>query len=110
MGSFFAENIGWVKSEGQWLNGNVYRDAYDLMVSRIGINDKFVAATVGTELTDENADKFLIDTTAVKFRLPLINGESVLVYSYNAADGSLIGDTISISAISYANFNLSIFF
>ena len=75
----FAENIGWVKSEGQWLNGNVYRDAYDLMVSRIGINDKFVAATVGTELTDENADKFLIDTAAVKFRLPLINGERVLV-------------------------------
>lgn len=77
--SDFAENVGWVKSEGQWLNGNAYRDAYDLMVSRIGINDKFVAATVGTELTDENADKFLIDTTAVKFRLPLINGERVLV-------------------------------
>lgn len=80
--SDFAENIGWVKSEGQWLNGNVYRDAYDLMVSRIGVNDKFIEATEGTELTDENADKFLIDTTAVKFRLPLINGESVLVYSY----------------------------
>lgn len=77
----FAENVGWVKSEGQWLNGNVYRDAYDLMVSRIGINDKFVAATEGTELTDENADKFLIDTVAVKFRLPLINGERVLVAS-----------------------------
>lgn len=80
--SDFAENVGWVKSEGQWLNGNTYRDAYDLMVSRIGINDKFVAATVGTELTDENADKFLIDTTAVKFRLPLINGERVLVSTY----------------------------
>lgn len=79
----FAENIGWVKSEGQWLNGNVYRDAYDLMVSRIGVNDKFVEATVGTELTDENADKFLIDTTAVKFRLPLINGERVLVSKGN---------------------------
>ena len=77
----FAENIGWVKSEGQWLNGNIYRDAYDLMVSRIGINDKFVVATEGTELTDENADKFLIDTVAVKFRLPLINGERVLVAS-----------------------------
>lgn len=85
--SDFAENVGWVKSEGQWLNGNAYRDAYDLMVSRIGINDKFVAATVGTELTDENADKFLIDTTAVKFRLPLINGESVLVYSYKDSTG-----------------------
>ena len=82
--SDFAENIGWVKSEGQWLNGNVYRDAYDLMVSRIGVNDKFVAATEGTELTDENADKFLIDTTAVKFRLPLINGERVLVASYKS--------------------------
>jgi hypothetical protein len=80
--SDFAETIGWVKSEGQWLNGNVYRDAYDLMVSRIGINDKFVAATEGTELTDENADKFLIDTVAVKFRLPLINGERTLVQSY----------------------------
>ena len=78
----YAENIGWVKSEGQWLNGNTYRDAYELMVSRIGINDKFVAATVGTELTDENADKFLIDTTAVKFRLPLINGERILVTTY----------------------------
>lgn len=80
--SDFAENIGWVKSEGHWLNGNIYRDAYDLMVSRIGIHDKFVAATVGTELTDENADKFLIDTTAVKFRLPLINGERTLVTTY----------------------------
>ena len=79
--SDFAENVGWVKSEGHWLNGNVYRDAYDLMVSRIGINDKFVAATEGTELTDENADKFLIDTTAVKFRLPLVNGERILVAS-----------------------------
>ena len=77
----YAENIGWVKSEGQWLNGNTYHDAYELMVSRIGINDKFIAATVGTELTDENADKFLIDTAAVKFRLPLINGERVLVAS-----------------------------
>lgn len=81
--SDFAENIGWVKSEGHWLNGNVYRDAYDLMVSRIGVNDKFIEATEGTELTDENADKFLIDTTAVKFRLPLINGERVLVAKGN---------------------------
>ena len=79
----YAENIGWVKSEGQWLNGNVYRDAYDLMVSRIGVNDKFVEAAVGTGLTDENADKFLIDTTAVKFRLPLVNGERVLVSKGN---------------------------
>lgn len=77
--SDFAENIGWVKSEGQWLNGNVYRDAYDLMVSRIGVNAKFIEATEGTEFTDENADKFLIDTTAVKFRLPLINGDRTLV-------------------------------
>lgn len=81
-----AENLGWVKSEGQWLNGNTYHDAYDLMVSRIGINDKFVEATVGTELTDENADKFLIDTTAVKFRLPLINGERVLVSKYSSSE------------------------
>ena len=80
--SDFAENIGWVKSEGQWLNGNVYRDAYDLMVSRIGVHDKFIEATEGTELTDENADKFLIDTTAVKFRLPLVNGERTLVSTY----------------------------
>ena len=80
--SDFAENIGWVKSEGHWLNGNVYRDAYDLMVSRIGVNDKFIEATEGTELTDENADKFLIDTTAAKFRLPLINGERTLVSTY----------------------------
>lgn len=80
--SNFAENIGWVKSEGQWLNGNTYHDAYELMVSRIGINDKFIEATEGTELTDENADKFLIDTTAVKFRLPLINGERVLIKKY----------------------------
>lgn len=80
--SDFAENIGWVKSEGHWLNDNVYRDAYDLMISRIGINDKFIEATEGTELTDENADKFLIDTTAAKFRLPLINGERTLVSTY----------------------------
>ena len=80
--SDFAENIGWVKSEGQWLNGNIYRDAYEMMVSRIGVNDKFVAADTGTELTDENADKFLIDTSAVKFRLPIINGERVLVAKY----------------------------
>ena len=80
--SDFAENVGWVKSEGHWLNGNTYRDAYDLMVSRIGINDKFVAATEGTELTDENANKFLIDTVAVKFRLPLVNGERVLIKKY----------------------------
>ena len=64
------------------MNGNIYRDAYELMVSRIGVNDKFIEATEGTELTDENADKFLIDTTAVKFRLPLINGERVLVSFY----------------------------
>jgi hypothetical protein len=80
--SDFAENVGWVKSEGQWLSGNVYRDAYELMVSRIGINDKFIESTVGTELTNNNADKFLIDTTAVKFRLPLINGERVPVISF----------------------------
>ena len=77
--SDFAENLGWVKSEGQWLNGNTYHDAYDLMVSRIGVHDKFIEATEGTEITDENADKFLIDTTAVKFRLPLINGNRTLV-------------------------------
>lgn len=80
--SDFAENVGWVKSEGQWLNGNTYRDAYELMVSRIGINDKFIESTVGAELTNNNADKFLIDTTAVKFRLPLINGERIPVISF----------------------------
>lgn len=110
--SDFAENIGWVKSEGLWLNGNVYRDAYDLMVSRIGVNDKFIEETEGTELTDENADKFLIDTTAVKFRLPLINGERVLVSKGNTnekkyelySDGYLIQsgifNTVAISYIS----------
>ena len=80
--SDFAENVGWVKSEGQWLNGNTYRDAYELMVSRIGINDKFIESTVGAELTNNNADKFLIDTTAVKFRLPVINGERMPVISF----------------------------
>ena len=77
--SNFAENLGWVKSEGQWLNGNTYRDAYDMMVARIGVDSKFVAATEGTNLTKSNSSKFLIDTTAVKFRLPLTNGERVLV-------------------------------
>ena len=77
--SNFAENIGWVKSDGQWLNGNTYRDAYDMMVARIGVDSKFVAATEGTNLTKSNSSKFLIDTTAVKFRLPLTNGERVLV-------------------------------
>ena len=108
--SDFAENLGWVKSEGQWLNGNTYRDAYDLMVSRIGINDKFIASTLGTELTSENADKFLIDTAAVKFRLPLVNGERTLVISYKDgarwynwySDGYIEqGDLVAASPVTY---------
>lgn len=78
----FAENLGWVKSEGQWLNGNSYPDAYQMMVQNIGLNDKFIAATEGTALSNDNYDKFLVDTTAVKFRLPLSNGERTLVKKY----------------------------
>lgn len=37
-------------------------------------------------MTDENADKFLIDTTAIKFRLPLINGERILVQKHYEDD------------------------
>ena len=108
--SNFAENLGWVKSEGQWLNGNTYRDAYDMMVARIGINDKFITSTVGTELTEENADKFLIDTAAIKFRLPLVNGERTLVVSYKDgarwynwySDGYIEqGDLVATSPVTY---------
>ena len=108
--SDFAENLGWVKSEGQWLNGNIYRDAYDMMVARIGINDKFISSIVGTELTSENADKFLIDTAAVKFRLPLVNGERTLVVSYKDgarwynwySDGYIEqGDLATASSVTY---------
>lgn len=77
-----GENLGWVKSEGQWLNGNSYPDAYQMIASRIGLNEKFVEAEVGTALSDDNYDKFLVDTTAVKFRLPLSNGDRTLVKKY----------------------------
>lgn len=79
-----ADNLGWVKSEGQWLNGNSYPDAYQMIVSRIGMNEKFVEAEDGTVLSDDNYDKFLVDTTAVKFRLPLSNGERTLVKKYQS--------------------------
>ena len=60
-------------SLGSWLSGNVYSTAYNELVNKLGVDN--VKAN-----TDEYTDyDFVVNQDDMTFRLPLLNGERVLV-------------------------------
>jgi hypothetical protein len=81
-------NAGWVKADGYWLSGTLYKDAYEMLlemssnsISPTGIDYgmKFKSATYTTSLDKSNPYDFLIDTTAVAFRLPILSRADRLI-------------------------------
>lgn len=76
-------NAGWVKADGYWLSGTLYKDAYEMLLemfenappSSTGIDYgmKFRLATYTDSLDKSNPYDFLIDKTAVAFRLPFLS-------------------------------------
>lgn len=81
-------NAGWVKADGYWLSGNLYKDAYEMLLemssnsissSGIDYGMKFKQATYTTSLDKSNPYDFLIDTTAVAFRLPFLSRADKLI-------------------------------
>jgi hypothetical protein len=76
-------NAGWVKADGYWLSGSLYKDAYNKLLemfenappSPTGIDYgmKFRLGTYTTSLDKSNPYDFLIDKTAVAFRLPFLS-------------------------------------
>lgn len=69
-------NFSWIKSEGQWNNGEVYEDAYNRLVELYqspieGISVK----TINDTYSDTD---FVINTEDITFRLPLSNGNEFL--------------------------------
>lgn len=74
-------NTSWLKSQGQWNDGNVYTTFYNEFVQKIG--QPFASGYV-KEITEEYDDyDLVINQTDMTFRLPLLDGsESVASNNY----------------------------
>ena len=76
-------NNSWLKSAGQWNDGTVYTGMYNWLLEQMNAGvSGFVASTA--TYTDYD---FVINTTDQTFRLPLLNGERVLVAKKEPTDG-----------------------
>lgn len=68
-------NNSWLKSAGQWNDGTVYTGMYNWLLEQMNAGvSGFVASTAAYMDYD-----FVINTTDQTFRLPLLNGDRVLV-------------------------------
>ena len=67
------ETSVWKLSDGSWLDGRIYTDAYNKILQRVSEGDTVCLEMKESELLSSNEfpENFLIDTEAVKFRLPL---------------------------------------
>lgn len=69
-------SAGWVRADGYWLDGNLYRAAYDKILQL----ETIVHSHYVTTLDTSNPFNFLVDTTNVKFRLPFLKeGNKVVI-------------------------------
>lgn len=69
-------SAGWVRADGYWLDGNLYKDAYDKILQL----ETVVHSNYVTTLDTSNPFNFLVDTTNVKFRLPFLKeGNKVVI-------------------------------
>lgn len=70
-------NTSWLKSQGQWNDGNVYTTFYNEFVQKIG--QQFASGYV-KEITEEYDDyDLVINQDDMTFRLPLLDGSEDLV-------------------------------
>lgn len=85
-------NVSWLKSQGQWNDGNVYTTFYNEFVQKIG--QSFASGYV-KEITDEYDDyDLVINQDDMTFRLPLLDGsESVVSDRYIDLTLGASGDT-----------------
>ena len=67
------ETSAWKLSDGSWLDGRIYTDAYNKILQRVSEGDTVCLEMKESELLSSNEfpENFLIDTEGVKFRLPL---------------------------------------
>ena len=97
-------NAGWVSSDGYWLSGDLYTDAYDKIISIYenqlppitGISDDLTVKTTTYTLASDTREpySFLLDTTNKMFRLPILNKSEKIVI-YKRADRLVNGATDS---------------
>lgn len=70
-------NTSWLKSQGQWNDGNLYLTFYNWAVNELG---KSFASGYVKEVTDEYDDyDLVINQTDMTFRLPLLDGSEDLL-------------------------------
>ena len=67
-------------SLGSWLSGNVYTTAYNTLVQKLGTSN---VKSVSDTYTDYD---FVVNADAITFRLPLLNGDRVLVAKKEATE------------------------
>lgn len=74
-------NTSWLKSQGQWNDGNVYTTFYNEFVQKIG--QPFASGYV-KEITEEYDDyDLVINQDDMTFRLPLLDGSESIVDNSN---------------------------
>ena len=93
-------SVSWLKSEGQWNDGNVYTTFYNEFVNKIG--QDFASGKV-VEVTDEYTDyDLVINQTDMTFRLPLLDGsEDLTSDKYDNLTLGTSGDTYTAPANGY---------
>lgn len=74
------KNLSWLKSEGQWNDGNTYTGTYELLVKLLNgtetIEGISVKAVGDSSITDYD---FVVDMVNVQFRLPLLDGSESMI-------------------------------
>lgn len=87
--SFYFNNIqpnaGWLKSEGQWNDGNIYKTFYNWLVEEKTTN---TSRTDIKDVSEVYTDfDYVLNQDDMTFRLPLLNGdESIMSKKYDDID------------------------
>ena len=72
-------NLSWLKSEGQWNAKAVYPTAYDKLLKVYNGTETVEGLSVKLSTETYTAYDFVLNTTDETFRLPLLDGDRVLV-------------------------------
>lgn len=83
-GEFLEPALGYVASNGQWLSGADWTTFYNKAVAKIG--QSFAGGVIVEHTSDYTDYDLVLNQDDMTFRLPLLNGDRVLVDKKEATD------------------------
>ena len=99
----FQPSFSWLKSEGQWNDGNVYATFYNEFVSRIG--ESFANGSIVNSSEGYTDYDLVINQDDLTFRLPLLIGDEIFPDYYKETERELGVDYVAEQNILVNAFN-----